>query len=151
MTPDRRVGVLFLCTGNSARSQMAEALLRHMAGDRFEVYSAGTRPKGVHPLTLRVLAEAGVSTDGLRSKHVSEYLGRLNVQHAVIVCDQAAQECPSLYPFAREVHRWPFDDPAGWVGGPEAELAKFREVRDAIRARLDGFVASEQATSRPKA
>jgi arsenate reductase len=144
-----KIGVLFLCTGNSARSQMAEALLRHLAGERFEAFSAGTRPKGVHPLTLRVLGEIGVSTEGLRSKHVSDYLGRLRVEHAVMVCDAAAQECPALFPLAGEVHRWPFEDPAGWAGGAEAELEKFREVRDAIRARLERFVAGEPAVEPP--
>ena len=145
MSDPRRIGVLFLCTGNSARSQMAEALLRHMAGDRFEAYSAGTRPAGVHHMTLRVLGEIGVPTEGLRSKNVADYLGRLTVQHAVIVCDAAAQECPSLVPLAQEVHRWPFEDPASASGGVEAQLGKFREVRDAIRARLEEFVASQAA------
>jgi arsenate reductase (thioredoxin) len=141
----RKPGVLFLCTGNSARSLLAEALLRKLAGESFEVYSAGTAPKGVNPLTLRVLEEAGVSTAGLRSKNLSECLGRLQVQHAIIVCDAAAQQCPALVPFAQHVHRWPFDDPAGWPGGPAAELAKFREVRDALRVRLEAFVEAEQA------
>jgi arsenate reductase len=141
----RKPGVLFLCTGNSARSLMAEALLRSLAGDSFEVWSAGTAPKGVNPLTLRVLEEAQVSTAGLRSKNLSELLGRLQVEYAIIVCDAAAQQCPALHPFAQHVHRWPFDDPAGWPGGPAAELAKFREVRDALRARLEAFVVAERS------
>lgn len=140
---DRRppLTVLFLCTANSARSQMAEGLLRHLAGDRFEVYSAGLEAKGIHPLALRVMAEVGIDISGQRSKNLSEYLGRLHIHHAIIVCDSAAQRCPT-YPFAREIHRWPFDDPATWPGGPEAQLAKFREVRDAIRGRLEDFITS---------
>jgi arsenate reductase len=143
--PQPRTKVLFLCSGNSARSQMAEALLRHLAGDRFEVYSAGLDPKPIHPLTREVLAEAGIDMRGQRSKTLSEYLGRLSVRHAIIVCDAAADRCPALYPFAVDVHRWPFDDPAGWPGGPQAQRAKFREVRDALRARLELFVAAEDA------
>jgi arsenate reductase (thioredoxin) len=137
--------VLFLCTGNSARSQMAEALLRHLAGDRLQACSAGIEPKGVHPLTHRVLAELGIDTSGLRSKHVDEFLGSRQVQHVVTVCDAAARNCPSLHPMAEHVLHWSFDDPASWPGGPAARLQKFRAVRDQIRARLTAWLASLDA------
>ncbi len=133
---------LFLCTGNSARSQLGEALLRRLAGERFLVYSAGTEPKGVHPLTRRVLDEVGIDTSMHTSKHVREYLGRLTVSHVFIVCDEAAKSCPALYPFARHVHRWPFPDPAAAGGSEEQRLAAFRRVRDAIDARLRAWLAA---------
>lgn len=133
--------VLFLCTGNSARSQMAEALLRARAGDRFEVASAGLEPKGVHPLTLRVLAESGINTRGLRSKNSSEFLGKVKVRYAVIVCERANQSCPRIYPFATETLYWPFEDPAAAEGAEVQRLAKFREARDLIAARLDEWLA----------
>ncbi|MCC7479813.1 arsenate reductase ArsC [bacterium] len=133
--------VLFLCTGNSARSQMAEALLRHIAGDRFEAFSAGTEPKPVHPLTLRVLEEAGVSTAGLRSKNLREYLGREFFSYIVVVCSQAADNCPTAWPGVQGTLHYFFDDPAAAEGSEEEKLQKFREVRDQIKAQLEDFVA----------
>ncbi|MFN0052014.1 MAG: arsenate reductase ArsC [Planctomycetales bacterium] len=134
--------VLFLCTGNSARSQMAEALLRHQAGDQFEVLSAGTTPKGVHPLTLAVLQETGVDTSGLRSKALTEYLGKLLVKHLIVVCQSADQECPAIWPGVAERHFWPFPDPAAHTDRPEEALAAFRSVRDAIAARITEWLQS---------
>jgi arsenate reductase len=128
--------VLFVCTGNSARSQMAEALLRHLAGERYEALSAGVEPKGVHPLTVEVLRERGVDAGGLRSKHVDEFLGRSLIHHAILVCDSAQKRCPNIYPFAGQVHAWPFRDPAACEGTRDEQLALFREVRDEIEARL---------------
>lgn len=106
--------ILFLCTENSARSQMAEAFLRHYAGDRFEVCSAGTDPTELHPLTTRVMDEASICMDGHRSKPLKEYLGRLSVTHAIIVCEQAEQRCPQLWPFTLQRLVWPFPDPRHW-------------------------------------
>jgi len=129
--------ILFLCTGNSARSQMAEAVLRHLAGDRFDVHSAGTEPKPVHPMTHRVMAELGIDSSGQRSKDLREYLGRVSINTAVVVCERAQQQCPRIYPFALETLYWPFDDPAAVPPtDPERQLAEFRRVRDAIAARL---------------
>lgn len=138
--------VLFVCTGNSARSIMAEALLRHHAGDRFDVHSAGMEPKGVSPLTLRVLEEAGVDTAGLKSKNTMEFLGRVRVHHAVIVCDKAQQSCPRIQPFAGKTHYWPFPDPAAATGTEEQRLEVFREVRDQIDARIRAWLADIPAT-----
>ncbi len=128
--------VLFLCTHNSARSQIAEALLRHLAGDRYRACSAGVDPGRVHPLTVRVLEEVGVDTNGLRSKGLDEMLGHANVHTAIVVCAQAAEACPRLYPFARNVLQWPFDDPARIEGSEELRLAAFRRTRNEIDAKL---------------
>lgn len=133
--------VLFLCTGNSCRSQMAEALLRHHAGERFEACSAGTEPKSIHPLTLEVLQEVGVDTTGLRSKPTTEFLGRVSIHHAIFVCDKAQQACPRIYPFALHSLYWPFDDPADFEGTPEGRLERFRVVRDQIRAQIQTWLA----------
>src|SRR5688572_24624594 len=100
--------VLFLCTGNSARSQMAEALLRKEAGDRFEAHSAGTDPKGVNPLTVRVLEEVGVDAGGHRSKHLAEYVGRVPVRTLITVCGEADKACPApAWPGLGERLHWP--------------------------------------------
>ena len=129
--------VLILCTGNSCRSQMAEGLLRHYAGDRFEVFSAGTDPKGeVHPLAVRVMDEIGIDISGQRPKLLERYLGRLAIQHLIIVCDGANASCPSIWPMMQQRHHWPFDDPAAFAGDEAQTLDEFRRVRDEIRERL---------------
>ncbi|HWB00790.1 MAG TPA: arsenate reductase ArsC [Pirellulales bacterium] len=132
--------VLFLCTGNSARSQMGEALLRHKAGDRFEAHSAGLEPKGVNPLTVRVLDEIGIDTSSLRSKGVEEYLGRLPVQYLFVVCNDADQRCPAIWPGVSQRFAWPFEDPAACEGTEAEKLAKFRRVRDQISDKLDAWL-----------
>ncbi len=129
--------VLFLCTGNSARSQLGEALLRHKAGDRFEVYSAGLEPKGVNLYTLRVLDELGIDAHTQTSKPLSDYLGRVHFGYVITVCADADAKCPAVFPGMGQRLRWPFDDPAAVVGPDEAKLAKFREIRDQIAARID--------------
>ena len=115
---------------------MAEALLRKLAGDRFEVYSAGTDPKGVNPFAKQVLEEIGVDTVGLRSKHISEYLGKLKMQSVIVVCDSANESCPRIFPGMRERLFWPFEDPPAFQGTDDERLKKFRDVRDAIHARI---------------
>lgn len=139
--------VLILCTGNSCRSQLAEALWRHEAGDRYEVASAGTAPKGVHPLTLRVLEEAGISTAGLRSKHVRDVDSR-DFDLVITVCDSARESCPVLSgSFERE--HWPFEDPAAATGSEVEVLPLFRRVRDAIRGRIRDFVRRQPERQGP--
>jgi arsenate reductase len=128
--------VLFICVHNAARSQMAEALLRKHAGDRFEVASAGLEPTEVHPLTQAVLAEVGIDTSAQHAKGIGEFLAKVPVRHAIVVCGQAEALCPKIYPFAGEVLKWAFDDPASSEGSPDVQLAKFRRVRDEIDARL---------------
>jgi arsenate reductase len=132
--------VLILCTGNSCRSQLAEALWRHEAGDRFEVQSAGTSPKGVHRLTLKVLQEINVSTEGLRSKHLDEMDTR-HIDLLVTVCDNAKENCPIL-PGRFHRQHWPFDDPAAATGSEEEVLTVFRRVRDEIRGRIREYVGT---------
>jgi len=136
--------VLFLCTGNSARSQMAEALLRKYAGDRFEAYSAGLEPKGVNPHTVRVLDEIGIDTSQHRSKSLREYLGRVNFGYLITVCSDAEQNCP-IFPGVSVRLHWPFEDPAKFEGTHEEKLAKFREVRDQISARLKAWLVEMHA------
>ena len=132
--PKRRV--LFLCTGNSARSQIAEALVRARWGRRWEAFSAGTRPAGfVHPEAVAVLAEWGISAEGARSKSVQEFAGQA-FDLVVTVCDQAQQACPVWPGQGRRVHLG-FPDPAAVQGPPEAVRAAFRQVRDGLARRLE--------------
>jgi arsenate reductase len=137
----RKQNVLFLCTGNSARSQMAEALLRKHAGEEFDVYSAGTEPKGVNPLTIQVLDEIGVATDTLRSKGVKEFLGKMPVRYLIIVCSGADKACPAIWPGMNERIFWPFEDPASATGSHEEKLATFRDIRDQIEAKILEWLA----------
>ena len=132
-----KTNVLFLCTGNSARSQMAEAFLRKYGGDHFDVYSAGLEPKGLHPLTKRVMEEIGVDLSGQWSKNVSEYLGKKHFGYFITVCSDADAKCPTTFPGPKsERLRWFFDDPAAVAGSETEALAKFRAVRDQIQARI---------------
>ena len=133
-----RKRVLILCTGNSARSQMAEGFLRALAGDRFEVASAGTEARGVNPLAVRVMAEAGVDIGAQTSKTLDGFLGE-PWDHVITVCDSAREACP-IFPGARARGHWSFDDPSA-AAGPEPErLAVFRRVRDEIRARIAAWL-----------
>jgi arsenate reductase len=127
--------VLFLCTGNSARSLMAEAFLRKYAGDHFEVYSAGLEPKGIHPYTRRVMGERGFDLSGQTSKDVFQYLGRQVFGYVITVCANAEARCP-IFPGVSVRLHWPFDDPAAVAGTDEEKLAKFHEVRDQIDRRI---------------
>ena len=134
--------VLFLCTGNSARSQMAEALLRKYAGDRFEVHSAGLEPKGVHPLTIQVLEEIGVDTSMHTSKPLTAYIGKVHFGYLITVCSNAEERCPIFPGMGMRLH-WPFEDPVTFDGSDEERLAKFREVRDQIDERICDWLASQ--------
>ena len=136
------VRVLFVCTGNSARSVMAEALLRRAGGDRIEVHSAGTEPKGINPLTLRVLAEIGIDASWARSESVTEYLGQA-FDYVVTVCDQARQVCP-VFPGVHESLHWGYDDPAEATGTEEERLAVFRRVFIQISERVQQFAVLTQ-------
>jgi arsenate reductase len=132
------IRILFVCTGNSARSLMAEALVRQKGGDRFEVHSAGTDPRGVNPLTRRVLAEAGIDTSWARSKSVDEYLGQ-QFDYVVTVCDEARQVCP-VFPGAHESLHWGYEDPAEATGSEEERLAVFRRVFIQLGERIGQFI-----------
>lgn len=137
--------VLFLCTGNSCRSQIAEALLRARGGEHYEALSAGMEPKGVHPFTLRVLEEINVSTAGLESKHVSQFLGHVQVHVLIVVCDGAKESCPRILTGMSERLFWPFDDPASATGTEMERLEVFRRVRDEIDQRIGTWLAAERA------
>ena len=127
--------VLFLCTHNAARSQMAEALLRHLAGDRFEAYSAGTEATYVRPLAVRAMAELGIDISGQESKTLNRYLGD-PFDAVITVCDQANEACPVFFG-ARERLHWSFPDPSRATGSEDEQLAVYRSVRDAIRERVE--------------
>jgi arsenate reductase (thioredoxin) len=128
--------VLFLCTGNSARSQIAEAFLRHYAGDQFEAHSAGLEPKGINPLTMIVMEEIGISMADHTSKGVDTYLGKVLFQYLITVCEKAEQNCPTMWPGVNQRLRWSFEDPAAFEGSEEEKLARFREVRDQIEQKV---------------
>jgi arsenate reductase (thioredoxin) len=130
--------VLFLCTGNAARSQMAEGLLRHLAGDRFEVFSAGTHPVGLHPLAVEAMQDLGADISGHRSKHMSEFSDQ-KFEFVITVCDRAKDSCPR-WPHAATVLHWSFEDPASVQGTPEELRRSFRKVRDEIRGQIEGFL-----------
>ncbi len=135
---DRPIRVLFVCTGNSARSVMAEALLRQHGGAAFEVHSAGTEPKGINPLTLRVLSEAGLDAAWARSKSVAEYLGQ-SFDYVVTVCDQARQSCP-VFPGVHESLHWGYEDPAEAAGTDDERMVVFRRVFTQLGERIHQFV-----------
>ncbi|HEX5036656.1 MAG TPA: arsenate reductase ArsC [bacterium] len=132
--------ILVLCTGNSARSQMAEGLLRRAAGDRFDVFSAGLEPKGVHPMAIRVMAEIGIDIGGHKSKGVEEFLGKKTFRHVISVCDHASRSCPRLFPGVSNMLHWSIEDPAAFQGNDDDRLEKFREVRDQIVEKIKAWV-----------
>jgi len=139
--------VLFLCTHNSARSQMAEALLRHDAGDQFEVYSAGLEPSQINPLTHKVMEELGIDMQGQYAKPLTAYMGKVHFGYLITVCSKAEERCPIFPGMGIRLH-WPFDDPAAFDGTEEQKLEEFRRVRDQIQARIRAWVA-EQNTATP--
>jgi arsenate reductase len=132
------IRVLFLCTGNAARSIIGAALLRQKGGDAFEVHSAGTHPKGINPYTVRVLAPIGIDLSDERSKSVTEYEGQA-FDYVITVCDAAAEECP-VFPGAPERIHWSFVDPAAVEGADEEKLAAFRRTLREMQARLTTFI-----------
>ena len=135
--------LLVLCTGNSARSQMAEGLLRHEGGDRFEVYSAGTKPSRVRDEAIAVMAEIGIDISGHRSKSVDEFVGR-DLDFVITVCSHAHQACPVFPGNVKRLH-WPFDDPAVVQGSEDVRLAAFRKVRDQIHGRIIVFLNGDES------
>lgn len=139
--------VLFLCTHNSARSQMAEAFLRKSAGDLFETYSAGLEPTGLHPLAKKVMEELGFDMSGHQSKDLKQFLGKIHFGYLITVCANAEATCP-IFPGASIRLHWPFEDPAAFEGTDEEKLAKFREVRDKIAAQIESWLNETAATGR---
>lgn len=134
MVGDRQ-RILFLCTHNSARSQMAEGLLRHLGGERFAAFSAGTEATHVRPLAIAAMAELGIDLAGQESKTLDRYLGE-SFDAVITVCDQAAEACP-VFPGAKRRLHWSFPDPSQATGTPEEQLAVYRQVRDDIQAHIE--------------
>jgi len=130
----RPIRVLFLCTGNSARSQMAEGLLRMHGGSDFEVFSAGTDPQGLNPLAVEVMREGGIDISGQESKPLDRFVGQ-RFNYIITVCDRARDNCPTFPGDNQRIH-WGFDDPAAATGTREQQLAAFRRVRNEINERL---------------
>lgn len=138
-----RPRVLFMCTGNSCRSQMAEGLLRHFAGERFEVESAGLEPRAIPAETIRVMDELGIDIRGQRPKDLRGFLGRRHFHYLISVCANAEARCP-IFPGVSRRLSWPVDDPAACQGDQEARLARFRAVRDEIAARIRAWLEDPQ-------
>jgi len=135
--------ILILCTGNSARSQMAEGLLRHDAGDKFDVESAGTKPGTVRPEAIAVMKELGIDISGHRSKHVDEFLGQ-QLDYVITVCDNARESCPVFLGTSKKLHHSFVDPPPASEGTDADRMAIFRRVRDELRAFLKDFAQSVQ-------
>jgi len=136
--------VLFLCTGNSALSQMAEAFLKKHGGDRYDAYRAGTEPKGINPCTERVMREVGVSLSSQYSKHVKEYMGKMHFAYVITLCDEAEKSCPAIFPGMGQRLHWSFEDPATFVGSDNEKLVRFREVRDRIEQRIKEWLMEQR-------
>ena len=132
--------VLFVCIHNSARSQMAEGMLRAWAGDRFEVASGGTEARGVRPEAIAVMDELGIDISGHASKTIERFMGQA-WDFLIPVCEEACEACPYV-PGARTVLRWSFDDPAAATGSEEVRLAEFRRVRDELATQVHAFIAA---------
>ena len=133
--PSGKPKVLFLCTGNSARSQMAEGYLRYAAGDHFEPLSGGIEPKGVNPLAVEAMNEIGIDISHQKSKDVVSFLGQY-IPYVITLCEDAKERCP-IFPRTFKFLHWGFDDPAAAKGSHEEKLAVFRRVRDEIARRID--------------
>ncbi len=133
--------VIFLCTGNSCRSQMAEGWLRHLSDKKFEVFSAGTHPAGKNPLALRAMREAGVDIAAQESESLDQYVEQ-PFNYVITVCDRAKETCPVFIGGDEQLH-WRFDDPAEAQGTDEERMPEFRRVRDEIRARIEQFLTEQ--------
>ena len=134
--------VLFLCTGNSARSQMAEAFLRKYGGDEFKAFSAGLEPKPIHRLTIQVMQEKGIDISNQTSKGVEIYLGKMFFNYLITVCDAADKNCPIFFPGVNQRIHWSFEDPAAFEGTETEKVEKFRAIRDQIEQKVKEWVAS---------
>lgn len=133
--------VLFVSTNNTARSQMAEAFLRKLGGERYEAYSAGRTAESIHPMTIQVMKEVGIDLSNQQSKTLSEYLGHIEMDEAIIVCRREEEDCPRIAGTTRKIQHWLFDDPTRAEGTDEQKLNTFRKVRDQIEARVALWLA----------
>jgi arsenate reductase len=135
--------VLFLCTTNSARSQMAEAFLKKYGGDEFEAYSAGLEPKPIHPYTEQVMQEIGVPLTNQYSKSFREYMGKVHFAYLITVCAEAEKNCPTTFPGVGQRLHWIFEDPAAFEGSDEEKVAKYREVRGKIEQEIKKWLKNK--------
>lgn len=136
--------VLFLCSANSARSQMAEAFLKRLGGECFEVHSAGLVPgPAIHPLAVQVMNEVGLDLKDASPKQLKQFFGKLHPDFVIFVCERAEENCPFLWPMARLALSWPFENPAAIEGPLDDQLAKFRQVRDQIERKIQDWLAKE--------
>ncbi|MDQ2903416.1 MAG: arsenate reductase ArsC [Chloroflexota bacterium] len=142
----QQMRVLFLCTHNSSRSQMAEGLLRTRGGAAYDVFSAGTQPRVVHPLAIKAMQEIGIDISDHRAKSLEEYREQPPMDLVITVCSEAAEACP-YFPNARHQVHWGFPDPSRVEGSEEERLAAFRHIRDLIAARINRFLGLHPATS----
>jgi len=139
--------VIFLCTGNSARSQLAEGILRALAGEHYEIFSAGTEPKGsILPEVREAMREVGIDISGQWSKSVMEYMGKVNFGYVITVCADAEENCPAVFLNMGTHEHWPFDDPAKFVVEDEQRLTHTRHVRDQIEERLRSWLKEQGIT-----
>jgi arsenate reductase len=146
---ESKYNVLFLCTHNSARSQMAEAFLKKYGSGLFNAYSAGFEPTKIDPMTQEVMREIGLEMEGQCAKGVETYLGKLLVHYLIIVCQAADSQCPHTWPGIYERLSWPFEDPAATEGGQEERLRKFRHVRDQIEQRIKVWLEDVSPCAEP--
>ncbi|MBN1152773.1 MAG: arsenate reductase ArsC [Dehalococcoidia bacterium] len=138
-----RTRVLFLCNRNTARSQMAEGLLRHMADDRFEAFSAGIEPDVIHPMAIEVMREIGIDISGQRSKSLQEYMGKVHFSYLITVCSEAERKCPTTFPGMGHRLFWDIADPVAATGSTAEKLQRFRQARDEISERLAQWIAAQ--------
>ena len=146
----KKQNVLFLCTGNSCRSQMAEGLLRHLAGEQFEALSAGLEPNNeVHPLAIQVMKEIGIDISFQQPKAVDVYLGKTMIHYLMIVCNKAQSTCPRVWPGlpVEKRYYWPVNDPAVLSSSREEQLVVFREVRDELQGKITSWLNDLSASA----
>jgi arsenate reductase len=139
MISQEKQKVLFLCTGNSCRSQIAEAWLRKLDSQNFDVFSAGLEPHRVNPYTTKVMAEVGVDMRDHYAKHLDIYRGKIDFDYLITVCSDADQNCPFFPGMGKRLH-WPFEDPAAFVGPEDEKIAFFRDVRDQIKEKIQSWL-----------
>jgi arsenate reductase (thioredoxin) len=139
-----KIKVLFLCTENSARSQMAEAFLRYYGNGKYEAYSAGLEPKGINPLTEKVMAEKGISLENQYAKELSEYLGKIHFSYLITVCSSAEERCPRTFPGVSRRISWEFENPVAIAGTEEEKMVKFRSVRDQIEEQIKAWLSEQE-------
>jgi len=142
-------GILFVCSHNSARSQMAHGWMKHLAGDDYQIYSAGVEPGTLNPLSVKAMAEVGIDISDHVAEGIDKYLGKVPIYYLIIVCDKAAQTCPRIWPGSRERLHWFFDDPSAAEGTEQQKLEAFRRVRDEIGEKVKAWLEELKTGDKP--